>query len=226
MRSYALSQGIGSTTADSEFTSLDTNGDGFLDTSEVGVVLAEQRKNAPRTQAVPVPAAAADSFVVPGPVASKQQQVISQKPSIFGGNHHKTRSFLSAAAKASRDTTQLMKSRADAQRVVVQLDTEARSTARAVELERHAEELRAKAKALTEQTAHQALGAAQDAAAAKATELMSHLKDLDLQAKGDEMKAAVLRARLHADIEHSMALSSVGGAPLEQLSHLPKQLQG
>jgi len=221
LTAYGKSNGIDSATSASEFTALDLNSDGSLDASEIAGVLGEE-KTAQPLQAVAVSAADVASSVVPGPVALGRAKATSQEPAAKGRNHHKKNTFLSTASKTSHDMAQLMKSRASAQNVVAQLDAEARSTAQAVQLEQHADDLRARAKAMAELTSHQALEAAQKAAAAKATELIEQLEALDSEAKSDEVQAAMLHARLHADMEHSGSLLAVGSAPLEELPQLPK----
>jgi len=242
--SFAMSQGLDAQSASQEFQTMDSNTDGVLDKKELAAALGIPVTAS--DQVAPVsPVSEGLNFPQPPqqqqqlPQQRQQQQQQQQQQQIQGPPHNtyvaSVPAQLSIAGKpevlaateaapaeqvvATRIQSFLesrVSSKKAASEVINLLSLEAQEDSKAELLTRHSIELRANASSIARTASEQALKAGAEAAQKVAGQLLDKISKLELQAKDDEVKAAQLRAKSHADIMHADQLMAVADKALKR----------
>mmetsp|Transcript_74170 Transcript_74170/g.172021 ORF Transcript_74170/g.172021 Transcript_74170/m.172021 type:complete len:305 (+) Transcript_74170:89-1003(+) len=239
---YAMSQGMGAALASQEFTALDTNRDGALDTAELAGALGA----APPVADVQPPAAqdadhrvtrhttmgglgahkrVAESQLEPQaelePSLQPAQPLLSTMPVLRASQVRSLKGAGVALPSAARSVAELddgtgQSAARVASRVVEHLALEARRERQAQALDRRAAELRANSTELTRLTLQRAGKAGSIAAHHKAIQLLDMMTQLESQAEHDEVEAADLRAKSRAGLLQADELMAVADSALNQ----------
>lgn len=220
---FAKAQDLDAAAATQEFSSIDVNGDGVLDSEELQKVLGASAAASPtqlaETAASPAKAAPA-APVETAKVATVQAPVPAAKTVLKAQDQGQ--SLAEAAVSQTADTTELIseESRASlqkaAQNVAEELSLEEKETNQARQLDRRAAEARADSTALVKQTTQDALDAGVKAAHTKTDELMAKISKLEEQAERAEVRASALRAKSKMEMEEGKQLMAAAQGALAQ----------
>lgn len=238
---FAHLQGLDSAAATEEFSSIDTNGDGVLDSIELQKVLgtpstelaSKEVTVEPPTaaQATPVSlrSAPAEAVEVEAPVAAsareqKEAAVQAAVAPISQQQEAELPAAQSLVAARNMDTSnaELMSEesrnsvRMAAQKVAEELELEEKEEMAARKFDRKAAELRANSTALAKLTVQDALDAGAKAAHKKADELMAKISKLEDEAERAEVRAAALRAKSKMEMEEGNQLMAAAEQSLKQ----------
>jgi len=227
---FAMSQGLDARQASQEFQTMDSNADGTLDSKELAVALGTTP-----TDSVQVAPATPVSTGVALPQQQQQQQQQQQLPSSYAApapvqlpteGTQAARATAATAASPSGPAVEkaplqsFLETRTSAKKaaseVVKQLSLEASEESKAEEFSTRAAELRANASSIARMASEQALKAGAQAAQEMARQLLDKISKLEQQAKEDEVEAAQLRAKSHADITHADQLMAVADSALKR----------
>jgi hypothetical protein len=193
---FATAQGLNADSVSREFAFLDTNGDGVLDSKELATALGAEQpglNSAAKGPSAAPAAAQPQSHSGPGPAAPAQETEASAREPVH-----------SHAAGSEVPAGEL------AELLALQDNLEKEAQA----LENSAADLRANATALARAAKGQALLEGEQAASAKAAELLHSITDLDGQAQRAEVEAAALRAKSQAEQVHADGLMAVTDSAL------------
>jgi len=232
VEAFAKQQGLDAASATQEFSSIDQNGDGVLDSQELMQVLGTDA--APAAGAVE---AAAPAIV---PTASHTQHAVgaaSVAPAKPHSSAPEEAAFTSreaaqketapkqAASEETLPDATFMGSeatraavRSAAADVAEQLFYEEEEEKAARSLDRKAAEIRANSTALAKLTVQDALDAGAVAAHQKAVELLAEITQLEEQAAKAEVRAAALTAKSKLEAEQARDLMSVADSALKPAS--------
>lgn len=198
---FATAQGLNADSVSREFASLDTNGDGVLDSKELATALGTERPGV-KSVAKGASLATASSGPTAAPVAG---QTLSQSGPAAPAQEASAREAAHSHAAGSEVSAAAL---AELLALQEKLEKEAQA------LENSAADLRANATALARAAKEQALLEGEQAASAKAAELLHSITDLDGQAQGAEVEAAALRAKSQAEQVHADGLMAVTDSAL------------
>lgn len=200
---FARSQGLDAEAATQEFSSIDANGDGTLDSVELQQVLgsppaalASQSQSAATAS---VDSAAETQQLAPEAAVAKAESSPKMLATSTG--------LISEESRASV--------RMAAQKVAEDLALEEKEEMEARESDRQAAAVRASSTALAKLTAQNALAAGAKAAHAKADELMAKVKKLEDEAQKAEVRAAALKAKSKLETEQGRELMNVVNSALK-----------
>jgi len=223
---FAMSQGLDARQASQEFQTMDSNADGTLDSKELAVALGTTPTDSVQVApATPVSTGVAlpqqqqqqqlpSSYAAPAPVqlptegtqAARATAATAASPSGPAVEKAPLQSFLETRTSAKKAASEVVK----------QLSLEASEESKAEEFSTRAAELRANASSIARMASEQALKAGAQAAQEMARQLLDKISKLEQQAKEDEVEAAQLRAKSHADITHADQLMAVADSALKR----------
>jgi len=227
---FAMSQGLDARQASQEFQTMDSNADGTLDSKELAAALGATPTDSVQSGVAPAtPVSTGVAF------PQQQQQQQQQLPNSYAApapvqlpaeGTQAARATAATAASPSGPTVEkappqsFLETRTSAKKaaseVVKQLSLEASEESKAEEFSTHAAELRANASSIARMASEQALKAGAQAAQKMAQQLLDKISKLEQQAKEDEVEAAQLRAKSHADITHADQLMAVADSALKR----------
>jgi len=227
---FAMSQGLDARQASQEFQTMDSNADGTLDSKELAAALGATPTDSVQSGVAPAtPVSTGVAF------PQQQQQQQQQLPNSYAApapvqlpaeGTQAARATAATAASPSGPTVEkappqsFLETRTSAKKaaseVVKQLSLEASEESKAEEFSTRAAELRANASSIARMASEQALKAGAQAAQKMAQQLLDKISKLEQQAKEDEVEAAQLRAKSHADITHADQLMAVADSALKR----------
>jgi len=236
---FAHLQGLDAAAATEEFSSIDTNSDGVLDSTELQKVLGapstelaskEVTVEAPMAaQATPVRLRSAEAVEVEAPVAAaaREQKEAAVQAAVAPISQQQeadspAAQSLVAARRMDTNNAELMSEesrnsvRMAAQKVAEELELEEKEEMAARKFDRKAAELRANSTALAKLTVQDALDAGAKAAHKKADELMAQISKLEDEAERAEVRAAALRAKSKMEMEEGNQLMAAAEQSLKQ----------
>lgn len=230
---FARSQDLDAAAATKEFSSIDANGDGVLDSVELQQVLGAATQQAaieaaPAKVAVATQVEAAKEAARPStPAAAPVQETPVEQPAklvptaVATSMAPEAASTQVAASQAAgpaeliseESRTSLQKA---AENVAEELDLEEKEEQQARQLDRKAAEARASSTALMKQTTQDALDAGIKVAHTKTDELMAKISKIEDQAERAEVRASALRAKSKMEMEEGKQLMDAAKQALAQ----------
>jgi len=223
---FARSQGLDAAAATEEFSSIDTNGDGTLASSELQKVLGTpttefaSRSGAVTAAAVPQVAAVEE----PLPSASQVEPALLPREAPAERTESRPMPDLVAPSRDAQLSSMdflLQESRSSvvqnaAERVSEELDLKEREELASRRLDRQAAALETQAASIAKATVQDALDAGAAAAHEKANELVAQITTLEDQAEKAEVRAAALRAKSKMEVEEGKQLMKVAATALQE----------
>lgn len=216
---FAKAQGLDAEAATEEFSSIDVDGNGVLDSSELQQALGSSppASLAAAKQTQPV------AELVTNDVGSQEtSQVAAPVEAAMPGGYDMLSDKLAANIATASDSPSMISAdartsvRQAAQKVAENLALEEKEEMKARELERKAAEDRSNAASLTKSTLQDALSVGSKAAHAKANEMMAKIAKLEDDAQKAEVRRAALMAKSKLEIEQGSELMSVADKALKQ----------
>lgn len=194
---FALSQGLDAASAELEFSSIDTNGDGVLDATELKNVLGANPSSEPMAVN---PAVAVQTLSAAAAPVPKAQPIPTEPLDMID-----TRDL--SAEIMSEEQRKII--RESAENVAKALRVEANEERQARVFARQASDIQANSAVLARKGYSDALHAGATAARAKADELMAQISKLGEQAERAGIKAGALRAQAKVEFDQGHELMAI-----------------
>jgi len=204
---FAKSKGLDYSSTLSEFASFDADRDGSLDARELAGALG-----IPMPPAEPVPALPPAPMQVPAAPNKLGGNLLTLASHMANVGRLTTREMDAEPAASTQTFTARAASLAE---VADGLDLEVRKEQEAVVLDRQAADLRAKAMELARTRAQEAREASALAAKQRAEELFKNITELEDKASRAEVAAAVLRAKVKAEMQEVDDISLVASSGID-----------
>lgn len=227
--SFARSQGLDAEAATQEFSSIDVNGDGVLDstelTSALGVSPPTKLASTDVTNhVVAEPPSSAAAFTTydggieqVGSSAALEPPARVEDAALPALEEARTDSSTMEASKSELISDKSRASvRMAAQKVAEDLALEENEENEAQKLDREAAEVRASFSSLSKATIQKALGAGSTAAHTKSSELLANIAKLEEEAQKAEVRAAALRAKSKLEMEQGTELMKIADQALKR----------
>lgn len=214
---FAHSQGLDAEAATQEFSSIDANGDGVLDSTELQKVLgvspaAKLGSADEASRAVSASPSAAAAFSYDGEISAAAEDTPTPKAKDGESSTvHAPKTVL--ISDESRTSVRMA-----AQKVAEDLALEEKEEDEARTLDRKAAELRMSSSTLSKLTMQNALSVAATAAHTKAKELLATVTKLEDEAQKAEVRAVALRAKSKLEMEQGSELMKVADQALTRTS--------